>query len=194
MIVELIRQFYDLPRYFRILGQNGTEEFVQYSNAGLKPQMQGVDFGVDTGYRLPMFDIEITSQKKSPYSKLSQNEMALQFYGAGFFNPQMADQALACLEMMDFDRKDFIAQRIAQNGGMYQQIMMMQQQMAMMAQRLAQLEGAPAPQMGGAPAPGAPAPAGDAKMPQPETEGGSEGEAAHMKKSRQRVANATSPT
>ena len=51
------------------------------------------------------FDVEITAQKQSPYTKMAQNELALQFYSAGFFNPQMADQALACLDMMDFPRK-----------------------------------------------------------------------------------------
>ena len=129
MVVELIRQFYDLPRCFRIMGENGAARYVQYSNAGIQPQMQGIDFGMDMGMRLPLFDIEITAQKQSPYSKMSQNELALQFFNAGFFNPQIADQALACLDMMDFDRKDFIMQKISQNGGMYQQMLMMQQQM-----------------------------------------------------------------
>lgn len=129
MVVELIRQFYDLPRCFRIMGENGTARYVQYSNAGIQPQMQGIDFGMDMGMRLPLFDIEITAQKQSPYSKMSQNELALQFFNAGFFNPQIADQALACIDMMDFDRKDFIMQKISQNGGMYQQMLMMQQQM-----------------------------------------------------------------
>lgn len=134
MVIELIRQFYDLPRCFRIMGENGAAKYVQYSNAGIKPQMQGIEMGVDMGYRLPLFDIEVTAQKASPYSKMSQNEMALQFFGAGFFNPQLADQALACIDMMDFDRKDFIMQKIAQNGGMYQQMLAMQQQMFMLAQ------------------------------------------------------------
>lgn len=134
MVIELIRQFYDLPRCFRIMGENGAAKYVQYSNAGIKPQMQGIEMGVDMGYRLPLFDIEVTAQKASPYSKMSQNEMALQFFGAGFFNPQLADQALTCIDMMDFDRKDFIMQKIAQNGGMYQQMLAMQQQMFMLAQ------------------------------------------------------------
>ena len=34
----------------------------------------------------------------------------------------MADQALLCLEMMDFDGKDQIMQRIAQNGTMMQKL------------------------------------------------------------------------
>jgi hypothetical protein len=132
---------------------------------------------------------------------MSQNELAMQFFGAGFFNPQMADQALACLEMMDFDRKHFVMQRISQNGTMYQQILMMQQQMLQMAQLIdpAMAEQMAAGIMGGA-APGpAPTPvaAGEASGNVESTEalGGSvDKEPAHTKKARQRVADSTSPT
>ena len=134
LVVELIRQFYDLPRQFRIIGANGEQSFISYTNAGLLPQAQGNDFGVDMGYRVPLFDIEIAAEKASPYSKLSQNELALQFFGAGFFNPQLTDQAMACLEMMDFDGKDRMMQRIAQNGTLYQQLMQTRQQAVAMAQ------------------------------------------------------------
>lgn len=198
MIIELIRQFYDTPRYFRILGQNGMEQFVQYSNKNIQMQYQGNEFGVDMGYRLPMFDIEITAQKKSPYSKMSQNELALQFYSAGFFNPQAADQALACVEMMDFDRKQFVMQRIAQNGGMYQQMMMMQQNMLMMAQELDMLKGTNMAQqmaasMGGAVPPPMPGASPDAQK--SEALGGKRetGESSTTKKARQRVAESNAP-
>ena len=120
LVIELIRQFYDMPRCFRIVGQNGMQEFVRYTNQRLVAQAQGTEFGVELGYRLPLFDIEVSAQKASPYSKLNQNELALQFFGAGFFRPELAQQALACLDMMDFDRKDFIMQRIAENGARYQ--------------------------------------------------------------------------
>ena len=202
MIIELIRQFYDLPRCFRIMGENGAARFVQYSNAGIQPQSQGIEMGVDMGHRLPLFDIEITAQKQSPYSKMSQNELALQFYQAGFFNPQMADQALACLDMMDFDRKQFIMQKIAQNGGMYQQMLMMQQQMLMLAQMVDQAKGTNiaegiAAGITGGVAP-APVDGGQAAGNVQETEalGGKEGpaEASNTKKARQRVAESTDPT
>ena len=177
MVIELIRQFYDLPRCFRIIGENGTARFVEYSNANLQPQMQGIEMGVDMGYRLPLFDVEITAQKASPYSKMSQNELALQFFGAGFFNPQMSDQALACLEMMDFDRKQGIMQRIAQNGMMYKAaMMMMQQQMA--------------PGVDG----GTEESAEDTVEKTEALGGDGGGEAANTKKARQRVADSTSPT
>jgi hypothetical protein len=201
MIIELVRQFYDEMRCFRIMGENGVQRFVPYSNAGIKPQYQGVDFNKDMGYRLPLFDVEITAQKQSPYSKMSQNELALQFYNAGFFNPQMADQALACLEMMDFDRKHFIMQKISQNGGMYMQMMQMQQQMIMLAGMLDQANGSNyAEQMAAQFSGGAmPSPMGGmnpANVEETEALGGKEGakEASNTKKARQRVAESTSPT
>lgn len=203
LVIELIRQFYDLPRCFRIMGENGAARFVQYSNAGIQPQAQGMEMGIDMGYRLPLFDIEITAQKQSPYSKMSQNELALQFYQAGFFNPQMADQALACLDMMDFDRKHFIMQKIAQNGGMYQQMLMMQQQMLMLAEMVDQVKGTNLAEqiaagiMGGSVTPIDPATSGEPAKKVEETEalGGNEKkEASTTKKARQRVAESTDPT
>lgn len=201
MIIELIRQFYDMPRCFRIMGENGAARFVEYSNAGIQPQMQGIEMGVDMGYRVPLFDIEITAQKQSPYSKMSQNELALQFYTAGFFNPQMADQALTCLDMMDFDRKQFIMQKIAQNGGMYQQMLMMQQQMLQLAQMVDQSNGSNLAEQIAAGITGGAAPipmdgSEPSDVEQTEALGGKDGpkEATHTKKARQRVAESTSPT
>lgn len=135
MCVELIRQFYDMPRKFRIVGQYGMDQFVSYSNAGIQPQHQGVDFGMDMGYRLPVFDIKISAQKKNVYTKVSQNELAIQLYQLGFFNPQMSDQALACLDIMDFDDRDILSQKIAQNGTMYQQLLLYQQMALTLAQK-----------------------------------------------------------
>ena len=120
--IELIRQFYDMPRKFRILGQYGMERYVTYTNQGIQPQHQGNDFGQDMGYRLPVFDIKVSAQKKNVYTKVAQNELALQFFQLGFFNPQMVDQSLMCLEMMDFDDKDTIMQKIAQMGTMHQKL------------------------------------------------------------------------
>ena len=123
MCIELIRQFYDLPRQFRIIGEYGSQQFISYNNAGIKPQHQGNAFGEDMGYRLPVFDIKVSAQKRNVYTKISQNELALQFFKMGFFNPQMADQTLMCLDMMEFDGKDEIMQKVSQNGGLYQKLM-----------------------------------------------------------------------
>ena len=198
MIIELIRQFYDMPRCFRIMGANGSQRFVEYSNANIQPQFQGIEMGVDMGYRVPMFDLEITAQKQSPYSKMAQNDLALQFYTAGFFNPQMADQALACLDMMDFDRKQFVMQKIAENGGMYQQMMMMQQQMLQMAQIIDQDRGTNMAEQIAAGITGGVAPASsgeEADAEESEALGGQQNnEHPIAKKARQRVAESTDPT
>ena len=128
-IVELIRQFYDVPRTFRINPEGVQEEFVQYDNSGIKAQKQ-MTMGMDMGLRLPEFDIDVTSEKANPYKKMEINELALSFYNAGFFNPQMTDQALACLNMMDFTKKDEVVQKIRENGTL-QEMLLMYQQMAL---------------------------------------------------------------
>ncbi len=141
LVVELIRQFYDIPRTFRIAPDAmGNEQYIQYSNAGIKAQKMETE-GVNTGIRLPEFDIEVTSEKANPYKKMEMNELALNFYNQGFFNPQMADQALACLQMMDFNHKDEIVQRIQQNGTLQQQVLMWQQLALQYAQANSPIDG-----------------------------------------------------
>lgn len=136
MVIELIRQFYDTPRTFRIAPDSagGDERFVEYSNAGIvpQPQMMGMN---DMGLRLPEFDIEVSTEKDNPYKKMEINELALNFYGNGFFNPQMADQALEALKMMDFKKKDEVMQSIEANGTMYQQLLQYQQLALQLAKR-----------------------------------------------------------
>lgn len=200
MVIELIRQFYDMPRKFRIMGENGVARYVSYQNTGLQLQPQADEFGQDMGFRKPLFDLEVVASKQSAYSRMSQNDLALQFYNAGFFNPQLADQALACLDMMDFDRKHFVMQKIAENGTMFQMLMQAQQQVVQLASVIDRQNGTNyaelfAMQMGG----GQPIPSGGGVSPKKaSTEAlGGEGvstEPAHMRKAKQRVAESTDPT
>ena len=126
LCIELIRQFYQLPRQFRILGRMGTEQFVAYNNQGLQPQRQY--FGeIELEMRLPVFDIKVVPQKSNSYTRLSQNELALQFYQLGFFSPGQADQALACMSIMEFEGKDELMQQISFNGTLNKKLATFQQ-------------------------------------------------------------------
>ena len=116
LMIELIRQFYSLPRQFRITGEDGGEAFVAYSNEGLRSVPQGVLWGIDMGVRLPCFDVRVSAQKRSAYSRVSQNELALELYRLGFFREDMRAQALECLEMMDFEGKEQIRKHFAESG------------------------------------------------------------------------------
>lgn len=124
-VIELIRQFYDLPRFFRIAGAKGASEYITYTNAHLQEQ-QSLGPNGQVFYRLPEFDLEVTCSASSEYSAQSQNNLALQFYQAGFFNPMNAVMALQCLDMMQFRGKDKMILGIQQNAMMYQQMMMQQ--------------------------------------------------------------------
>lgn len=115
LAIELIRQFYDEPRFFRIVAPNGVERFISYDNTLIKPQTGETFFEEEVYGRVPIVDVEVSSAKSSPFSKISQNELALQLFGAGIFNPALKDQALITLSMMDFEGKNAVISRIANN-------------------------------------------------------------------------------
>ena len=112
LVIELIRQFYQLPRQFRLLGAMGREEFVSYDGQGLREQV--MDDGTGVCYRVPEFDLEVSAQDENPYKTMEYNQLALQLFQMGFFRADMADQALRCLELMDFKNKDQLAAAILQ--------------------------------------------------------------------------------
>ena len=77
---------------------------------------QGEAFGMTLGKRKPIFDIKVSAEKASPFTKISQNELALQLYNAGMFNPEMKGQAILALSMLDFEGKNAIIAKISSEG------------------------------------------------------------------------------
>ena len=200
MVIERIRQFYDIPRQFRILGAQGQEEFVNYSNEALQVQQIPNLPGQEPGMRLPVFDIEVRAQRENAYTKMSQNELALQFYSNGMLNPNMTDQALIALDMMDFRGKDELKKKIEAQGTLMQtltqvgQIAMalaqkydpaIAQQLGMVLQGVAQDAGT-APTGGGI-NPQLSAPADNMSAPNPNESG-------IVKNAKERAANASRPS
>ena len=141
--IELIRQFYSIQRCFRITEPNETYRVIQFDNRLMQPDSQANEFGQVLAGRTPYFDIKISAQKASPYARITQNELAKELYSAGMFNPQLADQALICLGMMDFDGKDEVIQKINTNYTMYMQNMQLQAQVAQLSQVAAAMTGDP---------------------------------------------------
>lgn len=133
LIIELMRQFYDEQRVFRIIGAGGESRFVEFCATALRSVPGGSVGGVELGSREPVFDIVVSAAKKSTFSRLSQNETAKECYQLGFFDPKNADAALAALDMMDFEGVEKVRQRVQQNGTMARKLAQMQDQMVRMA-------------------------------------------------------------
>lgn len=134
-IVELIRQFYDQPRMFRIATDTLQNEYMVYTNQGLVPQQQTLA-GNDMGFRKPEFDIDITVEKANPYQKMEHNELMLQFFNLGIFSPQNTDLSLSLLQNMDFDGKEDLMDQIRQKGTMFQTLVRFQQIALQLAQQV----------------------------------------------------------
>lgn len=142
LCIELMRQFYDTPRTFRILGNApGEYQFQDISNAMLAEQVTGVDALGNEFYRVPVFDLKIKAQKRNPFSRMESNERAQQLYSMGFFNPERAQEALVALEMMEFEGKEKLVEQVQQGQTL---LSIVQQQ----SQLLAQITGMMAPMPG----------------------------------------------
>ena len=139
LCIELIRQFYELPRQFRLLGAMGTEEFVSYDHSGLQPRV--MDDGGTVSYRVPEFDLEIGAERESPYRTAEANQLALQLFQMGFFRDDLAEQALRCLELMEFKNKDQLARVISGGQTQARQIAALRQQLLQLAQVVDEAKG-----------------------------------------------------
>ena len=112
LCIELIRQFYGEVRSFRIRGGDGGYGFAEYNNQNINRHASGK----------PIFDIAVKAQKKSPYSRLAQNEMAKELFRLGFFEPRNSFAALGALEIMDFEGKSAIEAKIRELADKVQEI------------------------------------------------------------------------
>lgn len=148
LAIELVRQFYDEARSFRITGETGKYEYIQYNNANIQGQPlppaypgQELEMGYAPATRVPVFDVVVKPQKRSPYSKMAQNELAKEMYQLGFFNPQLAEQTMTALELMDFDGEEKVKERVQQGATLMNQMAQMQQMMNKMGMIIYQLTG-----------------------------------------------------
>ncbi|MBO7670367.1 MAG: hypothetical protein J6S60_07230 [Oscillospiraceae bacterium] len=141
LCIELMRQFYDVPRAFRIAGQGEEYQFVQFSNAVLQEQPVGMSADGEQLFRKPVFDLKIRAQKRNPFSTMEANERAKELYELRFFDPSMAQEAVGALQMMEFEGKDQVAQYIQEGQTLLNVVQQMSAQMDQMAQTIAAMRG-----------------------------------------------------
>ncbi len=132
LAVELVRQFYDVSRSFRITLPGASTEFVTVSSDTLGDQMVGVDSMGNELYRRPVFDLKIKAQKKNPFSRMEQNERAKELYALGFFNPERAQEALGALEMMSFEGIDGVREQVQQGQTLFHMCRQLRQENLML--------------------------------------------------------------
>ena len=129
LIIELIRQFYTEAHVFRIVDEEtGDALYMSVDNSGLHSETGGA-----------LFDLEITTERNSSYTRMAQNELMLSFFNAGFFNPSTAPSALACLNMMDFEGKDELIRMVGENYNVNELLNALMEQLLVTAQSYDQL-------------------------------------------------------
>lgn len=199
LTIELLRQFYEVPRYFRILGTEGGEDYAAFDASGLRGRPLAGDFGVEFGEKEPIFDLDVKVAKQNVWSRAAQNQDVINFFGMGFFDPARAQQALAALTVMELDNKDKLIEVITRSG-------MQQQFTAQVLPQLIALAQQTAPELGAAAAEAAaaaglmeapPAPArtatGGEKPAETDAAGNVRQQSAYMDRQRQIAADRSTP-
>ncbi len=118
LVIELMRQFYSVPRTMRIIGDEGEELYTLYDNSRLQGSLTGGGFGLESVLRAPVFDVKVKAHKMNAFQRSVQNKDALNFYSMGFFNPEKAVESLACMELLDIENKEKIKSVIRENAVM----------------------------------------------------------------------------
>src|SRR5699024_10085782 len=73
LVIDLMRQFYDEERIFRITGEQGQNLYVPVSAAALRPAPARTVAGAERGSREPAFDSTVSATQKDPLSGRTQN-------------------------------------------------------------------------------------------------------------------------
>lgn len=100
LVLEDLLQFYTEPRCFRVAGNAWRSVGGRGDPAGPKP----------------VFDLKIRAQKRAPWQQEAQNERMLSLFAAGFFQPERRAEALAALELMDFEGIEILRRRLQAQG------------------------------------------------------------------------------
>lgn len=141
LCVELMRQFYDVTRTFRITNEM-PYEYAEIGADVLGDQVTGVDSAGNELFRRPVFDIKVKAQKKNPFSRAEQNERAKELYQLGFFSPDRAQESMIALDMMDFEGIDKIKSQVNEGATLYNVVQQMNEQLQKAMTVIAQLTGA----------------------------------------------------
>ena len=59
--------------------------------------------------------ISVSAEKQSPFARVTQNDLAKEFYTMGLFDPSRREEALVCLGMMEFEGKDEVVRRLTED-------------------------------------------------------------------------------
>ena len=129
-------------------------QFVDFDGRSIAEKEIGRGQDGEPLFRKPIFDLEIKAQKKSPWSVMSQNELAKELFGMGAFNPERAQEIQGVLMMMEFEGKEQVEDYVKQGQTLLNMLQQAQGQIMQYEAMLAQLGLLPGMPQGSGMAPG----------------------------------------
>ena len=136
VIYSDIDPFFEFPpQAYAVVGE-GVPPFELFERGKYVTRTAPYDTADTSPDILPEFDLEVMAQDETPYQTMEYNQLALQLFQMGFFRADMAEQALRCLELMEFKNKDQLASVIRQGQQRTRQVAWLQRQLLTAVQLL----------------------------------------------------------
>lgn len=117
MCIDLMREFYDTEKVYRITNDMGQREYAVFSGkmlTGTEPIRDSLGFEIGTKPRKVEFDISIVPQRQNVYKRETNNQTVTQLFQMGLFNGQNTDAAIMVLKAMNFDGRDGLIQSLTE--------------------------------------------------------------------------------
>lgn len=117
MCIDLIREFYDEEKIYRITNDLGQTEYASFSGDMLyakAPIRDSLGFQIGTKLRKVEFDISVIPQRQNVYKRETNNQTITQLWQMGLLSGQNIDVALMVLKAMTFDGRDGLIQSLTE--------------------------------------------------------------------------------
>ena len=113
LCMELMRQFYDSPRSYRIDDEDGKHSYIKFSNRKWKEA--AAEHPVE-------LDVAVSAEKSNPYSRIAHNQTMTDLWKLGVFRPDMADSAKLMLKNIHLDGKEKLLEELEKLRQSYQNL------------------------------------------------------------------------
>ncbi len=117
MCIELMREFYDEERIYRITNDFGEDEYTTFSGDMLystEPIRDALGFETGRRFKKIEFDISVVPQRQNAYKRETNNQTIIQLWQMGLLSGENIEGALMTLKAMNFDGRDSLIKSLGE--------------------------------------------------------------------------------
>ena len=114
MVIELMREFFNEQRVYRVCDEEGNKSFERFSSDMLyhKREYDSLGFDISDGSRRAEFDVSVTPKRQNPFTKEANNQAIMALWQTGLLRPENFEVAQIVIRELHFDGKERMLSQI----------------------------------------------------------------------------------